>query len=134
VPDLLCAQPSQSGHTLVLTTTTTLSVIELTEPLELLDVGGRWSQRTRAGTHLATARHDDVQPWARAVPRHYVTLPGVLYRPSTGGHDHAVALNERAATLLAAARLMFQEPLASRALERPLAAAAQRLGFVVRYP
>lgn len=129
--DLLCAEQIQAGDTLTVVDTMTLSIVELTTPVTLLDASGGWGQRTRCGAHLSTAPHEEVQAWARAIHRDYPAVEGVRYRPSTGGHGWALAVNERAAAQLRTARLVFQRRL--RDMEGPLSAAASRLHVKIAY-
>lgn len=125
--DLLLAEQVQDGDTLEVPSTLTLSILELTDTLHVLDASGSWSQRTRCGVHLSTAPHAQVQKWARAVHRDYPDLTGIRYRPSTGGHAWALAITERGHDALSSATLAFQRSLADPAMARPLAAAAERL-------
>lgn len=98
--------------------------------VDLLDLRSSWSQITRAGTHLSTAAHDRVQPWARSIRASYPQLHGVLHVPSTGGRAVAVALNESAAPTLQRASVL----LSRRMIDLPpVAAAARRLGVGVTY-
>ena len=83
--EVAVAEAAQGGRELIVADGLTLSVLELTEPLRVLDVRGRFAQQTRAGTHLSTAPHPQTQRWARRIHNQYRDLAGVLYAPSTGG-------------------------------------------------
>lgn len=113
--EVAVAEAAQGGRELIVADGLTLSVLELTEPLRVLDVRGRFAQQTRAGTHLSTAPHPQTQRWARRIHDQYRDLAGVLYAPSTGGPAVAVALFERAAAWLAHARVQL-----SRRLDDPV--------------
>lgn len=101
------AEAAQQSQTVVVTESQALSVLELVEPLTLLDVRGRFAQQTRTGTHLSAAPHPRTQQWARAIHQAYPHLSGIAYAPATGGRAIAVAVTERARPPLAAARLRF---------------------------
>lgn len=124
--DVVIAELAQDDVDLHLTPGMTLTIAELTEPLNLLDVRSRWSQITRTGTHLSTAAHHLVHPWARKIRSTYPQLHGVLYVPATGGRAVAVALNESAVDALQHAEVR----LSRRMIDLPIVSAtAQRLAI-----
>lgn len=100
VLDVVLAEAVQAGRTLAVTSGLTLTIWRTSGELHLLDLRGRWSQRTRTGTHLATAPHDPTQPWARAIRQSYPQLHGILSVPSTGGRALAAVLNGSSAQRL----------------------------------
>jgi hypothetical protein len=128
--DTVLTELAQDDRDLHLTPGMTLTIAELTEPLEVLDVRRRWSQITRAGTHLSTAAHHLVHPWARKIRTTYEQLHGVLYVPSTGGRAVAVALNETAAPALQTAEVLLSRPM----IDLPAVTdAAQRLQIGITF-
>lgn len=131
VLDVLCAEAVQTGAILTITPALHLSVLTLRDPLRLLDLRGSWSQLTRVGTHLSTATHRSVQPWARAIRTTYPDLHGVLYVPATGGRAVAAALNESSSPMLATASLVASRPLGDLADLGILGDAAERVGIVL---
>lgn len=122
--EVAVAEAAQQSHTVVVTESQTLSVLELVEPLALLDVRGRFAQQTRAGTHLSTGPHPRTQQWARAIHQAYPHLGGIAYAPPTGGRAIAVAVTERARPQLAAARLRFSRHVTDPSCWPLIAAAA----------
>lgn len=128
--DVVVAELAQDDTELHLTPGMTLTIAELTEPLDLLDIQSRRSQITHAGTHLSTAAHHLVQPWARKIRSTYPHLHGLLYVPSTGGRAAAVALNESAVGALQRAEVYLSRPM----IDLPVVAAtAQRLAIGISY-
>lgn len=126
--DVAVAEMAQTGRTLVVDDGLWLSVLELAEPLELLDVRSSWTQRTGAGLHLATAPHHRTQAWARAIREGYPSLQGLRYPPSTGGRGAAVVLWQPAARVLEGAGLRLSRATSDSALRGVLTAAAERVG------
>jgi hypothetical protein len=132
--DVVLAEMVQADHELTVTPGLTLTAFSLSEPLHLLDVRGTWAQATRAGAHLSTAPHHDVQRWARAIRAAYPQLNGVLYAPSTGGHAVAVVLNESSERALSEATVLLSRQMTDPALEGVLNAAARRLQITLTMP
>lgn len=128
--DVVVAELAQNDVALLLTPGMTLTIAELTEPLDLLDVRSRWSQITRAGTHLSTAAHHLVHPWARKIRSTHPQLHGVLHMPSTGGRAVAVALNESAVDVLQRAEVQLSRRMIDLQV---VAATAQRLAIGISY-
>lgn len=128
--DVVVAELAQDQQDLHLTPGMTLTIARLTEPLDVLDVRSRWSQITRAGTHLFTAPHHLVHPWARKIRTTYANLHGVQYVPATGGRAVAVVLNESAVPALRQAEVQLSRPMSHLPA---VTAAAQRLQIGITY-
>jgi len=130
--DIALAEWIQSDRELHVTAGLTLTVFTLGEPLTLLDIR-TWGQTVGAGTHLSTAPHHEVQPWARAIRDAYRELNGVLYVPATGGRGVAVALNGSAARSLANATVLLSRALSDPAMHDHVEAAAHRLQLTLTW-
>jgi hypothetical protein len=131
VVDVVCAELVQETDVLHITAGLTLTVFTLAEDLQLLDLRGSWTQRTRAGTHLSTAEHTAVHPWARAIRAQYPQLHGLLYVPSTGGRAVAVVLNESAAPALKAGEVILSRPFSDPSLLGLIGKVGERIGFAI---
>lgn len=130
--DIALAEWVQSDRELHVTAGLTLTVFSPGEPLRLLDIR-TWGQTVGAGTHLSTAPHHRVQPWARAIRDTYSDLHGLLYVPATGGHGVAIAFNESAAPSLAAATVLLSRVLSDPAMRSIVEAAAHRLQLTLTW-
>lgn len=130
--DIALAEWVQSDRELHVTAGLTLTVFSPGEALRVLDLR-TWGQAVGAGTHLSTAPHQRVQPWARAIRDTYHDLHGVLYVPATGGRGVAVALNESAAPSLAAGTVLLSRLLSDPAMRSLVEAAAQRLQLTLTW-
>lgn len=131
--NVVLAELVQRGHELVIEPGLTLTVSELQDSLQLLDVRGTWAQQTRAGTHLSTAPHEKVQPWARRIRAAYPDLAGILYTPSTGGYAVAAALNENARSALASATMQISREFRDPHLLPVIEAAAAHLDIAITH-
>jgi hypothetical protein len=129
--DAVLAELVQDDVELTITAGLTLTVFAVADDLQLLDVRSSWGQATRAGTHLSTAEHRLVQPWAWAIRDAYSDLHGIAYVPSTGGRAVAMALNESAAPVLQSSGVLLSRNFADPALLGVIEAAATRLRFAV---
>lgn len=130
--DIAVAEWVQTDRELHVTAGLTLTVFTVGEPLDLLDVR-TWGQTLGAGTHLSTAPHHQVQPWARAIRQAYPDLHGVLYVPATGGHGVAMSLNETAAPSLGSGTVLLSRALSDPAMRTYAAAAAHRLQLALTW-
>ena len=130
VLDVVVAELVQSGVELQITPGLTLSVFTPAAPLLLLDAR-TWGQSVRAGTHLSTAPHHRVQPWARAIRSTYPQLHGVLYVPATGGRAVSVVLNELANAALTDAGLLMSRSFDDPALLGIIMDVAKRLNVSI---
>lgn len=130
--DIALSEWVQSDRELHVTAGLTLTVFTPTEPLRLLDIR-TWGQTVGAGTHLSTAPHHKVQPWARAIREAYDDLHGVLYVPATGGHGVGIALNESAVPSLESGTVLVSRRLSDPAMLVLVEAAAQRLQLALTW-
>jgi hypothetical protein len=130
--DIALAEWVQSDRELHITAGLTLTVLTVGEPLRLLDIR-TWGQTVGAGTHLSTAPHHEVQPWARAIRDAYHDLHGVLYIPATGGHGVALALNESAAPAIESGTVLLSRPLSDPGMRDIVEAAAHRLQLTLTW-
>lgn len=130
--DIALSEWVQSDRELHVNAGLTLTVFTAGKPLELLDIR-TWGQTVGAGTHLSTAPHHLVQPWARAIRHAYPDLHGVLYVPATGGHGIAISLNETAAPLLGNATVLLSRVLSDPAMREHVQAAAHRLQLALTW-
>jgi hypothetical protein len=130
VLDVVSSEAVQDGDVLAITDGLTLTVWRTSGELRLLDLRGPWAQRTRAGVHLSTARHERTQPWARAIRRQYPQLHGLLYTPATGGRAVAAALNETSGPYLGG-RIELSRRLHHPQLLPLVGEVGRRLGFSI---
>lgn len=130
VLDVVLSEAIQGSDVLAVTGGLTLSVWRTSGELRLLDLRGRWEQRTRTGTHLSTAPHERTQPWARAIHQQYPQLHGLLYTPATGGRAVAAAINETSRPHLGG-RIELSRPLHRPQLLPLVGEVGRRLGFSI---
>lgn len=108
--DTVLAEWVQEHDELVLRKGLRLVLLRPTRPLLLLDLR-TWGQALRAGTHLSTSPHHEVQSWARAIREGYPDVDGVLHVPATGGDALAIALHEAGCGAVDASPLLSRELL-----------------------
>ena len=98
----------------------------------LLDLSSQWSTRASCGLLIATAPHQDTQPWVRAIRVAYPQVAG-LYNVSSvhppgrcvvlwGDPDHPLPLP---------ARPLFNRPLADPSVIVALSQVADRIGYLL---
>lgn len=99
-------------------------------PLQLLDLTGTWP--TRAGVSMAinTGPRPRAQRWARAIYAAWPAVHGILYPSSMDANRPALALFERALSVIPPSP-RSNRALADPPLLIPLANAAARFGYTV---
>jgi hypothetical protein len=77
-----------------------LVVFNLREPVTLLDVRGPFATTMGASTAIHSGPRSRARAWARDLYETYPNIQGIHYGSSMNGHAPAVALNERAHSVL----------------------------------
>ncbi|OMC03579.1 hypothetical protein A5733_23280 [Mycobacterium sp. NS-7484] len=110
-----------------------LTGLRLTRELRLLDLAtdstGAWPTRAGGTFALSTGPHSITQRWARRITEAFPNLDGVHYNSRFAGQP-CIALFAPAETAMPK-RPAMSLPLTHPGLSRRIAAAAQRLGYLV---
>ncbi|OBG84749.1 hypothetical protein A5699_25780 [Mycobacterium sp. E802] len=110
-----------------------LTGLRLTRELRLLDLAtdstGAWPTRAGGTFALSTGPHSITQRWARRITEAFPNLDGVHYNSRFAGQP-CIALFAPAETAMPT-RPAMSLPLTHPGLSRRIAAAAQRLGYLV---